>query len=177
MYKQPVILFGIVTPLVIAAMIIGASTVIRGKVVSSYEKKANQYKTYQASKLMALENETLISRQRKVYQQWLEILEQEPFALLTTNLRVIGESLPPKEFQLTSSERINNNTGFGNATSQKSSNLNFNIRGTYRTVQKALLELETSMPNLQLQDLRVGPNGGSDTSLLNFQVTYTAWEK
>jgi hypothetical protein len=92
-------------------------------------------------------------------------------------MKIIGEKLPPKEFQLTASERINNKSGFGNVSAQKSSSVKFNLRGTYRTVQKALLELEARMPNLQLQDLRIEPNSGSGSSLLNFQVTYVAWEK
>ena len=43
-------------------------------------------------------------------------------------------------------------------------------------MQKAFIELETRMPQLQLQDLKIDPSSSS-TSTLNFQVTYTAWEK
>jgi hypothetical protein len=43
-------------------------------------------------------------------------------------------------------------------------------------MQKAFLELETWMPQLQLEDLKIDPSS-SLTSLLNFQVSYTAWEK
>ena len=42
-------------------------------------------------------------------------------------------------------------------------------------MQRAFLELETRMPRLQLQDLKIDPSA-SQSSLLNFQVTYTAWE-
>jgi hypothetical protein len=36
------------------------------------------------------------------------------------------------------------------------------------------MELETRMPQLQLQEIKIDPSPQS--SLLNFQVTYTAWE-
>ena len=49
------------------------------------------------------------------------------------------------------------------------------FRGTFRTMQRAFLELETRMPQLQLQELRIDPSS-SQSSLLNFQVIYTAWE-
>ena len=106
---------------------------------------------------------------------WQELVGQETFSLVTTNLRAIAEDLPPKEFQQTAFERLGQSNGFGTVTAQKSSGLKFNFRGTFRSVQKAFLELETQMPNLQLQELRIDPNSNG-ASLLNFQVIYTAWE-
>ncbi|MES2983407.1 MAG: hypothetical protein V4727_13935 [Verrucomicrobiota bacterium] len=177
MYKQPIIVFGIVIPLIISGVIFGISSVVREKFVTSYDEKASQYKGHQISKKLALETETQVLRQREAFQEWSQILEQDPFSLLRANLRTVGEKLPPKEFQPPLPERLNNKLGFGMASAQDSIALRFNLRGTYRTVQKALLELETRMPNLQLQDLRMDPNSNSDASLLSVQVTYTAWEK
>lgn len=177
MYKQPIIIFGILIPLVIAGAMFGIGSAVRGKFVTSYEEKARQYKGHQANKMFARETETQIIRQRATFEQWSKILEQDSFALLRTNLRTIGDKLPPKEFQQPLPERLNNKLGFGTASAQNSTAVRFNLRGTYRTIQKALLELETRMPNLQLQDLRMDPNTSSDTSLLSVQVTYTAWEK
>ena len=73
-------------------------------------------------------------------------------------------------------ERLGQSGGFGSVSAQKSSGLKFNFRGTFRTVQRAFLELETRMPNLQLQELKMEPSGTGESQLLNFQVTYTAWE-
>ena len=52
------------------------------------------------------------------------------------------------------------------------------FRGTFRTMQRAFLELESRMPQLQLQELRIdpSPNQQNQAPLLNFQVNYTAWE-
>lgn len=177
MYRQSIIIFGIVIPLVIAAIIFGVSSMLRGKVTSSLETKTHHYKGYESSKMSNLEAEAQIGRQREIFEKWSELLKQETFSLVTTNLREIGEKLPSKEFQQTAFERMNNSSGFGSVTAQKSSGVKFNLRGTYRTVQKALLELETRMPNLQLQELRIDPNSTAETSLLNFQLIYTAWEK
>jgi len=120
--------------------------------------------------------ETELSRQREDLERWNQLLEQETFSHVTTNLRKIGAELPPKEFQQTAFERLGKATGFGNVSAQKSSGLKFNFRGTFRTMQRAFLELETRMPNLQLQELKIDPNSTGDAQLLNFQVTYTAWE-
>lgn len=176
MYKQTIILFGIVVPVIIAGIVIGACAFIKSKIVGSYDNKARYYSGYEASRRGALEIEAQLSRQRENSERWQELLKQETFSLVTTNLRAIAENLPPKEFQQTAFERLNQSAGFGTVSAQKSTGLKFDFRGTYRTVQQAFLELETRMPNLQLQELRIDPNTTSGSALLNFQVTYTAWE-
>lgn len=177
MYKQPIIFFGIVIPMILAAAIVGGVVIVRGNVVDSYETKASNFKNYQLIKMSVFQTEAQIAKQRDISQKWNSIMEQESFSLLGTNLREIEERLPSKEFETTGTERLNNKAGFGTATAEKSVGIKFNLRGTYRTVQKALLELETKMPNLQLQDLRIDTNITSELSLLNFQMNYTAWEK
>ena len=176
MYKQPIIIFGIIVPLLVCGIIVGACAFVRGKINTSFDNKVMHYSGYESSRIGALGIEAQISRQRDDYERWNEQLTQETFSLVTTNLRVIGETLPPKEFQQTAFERLSQSGGFGNVTAQKSSGLKFNFRGTFRTVQQAFLELETRMPNLQLQELRIDPNTTSESQLLNFQVVYTAWE-
>jgi hypothetical protein len=176
MYKQSIIFFGIVIPVFVAVAVIGACAFARGKITRSFDEKSHHYSGHESNRLGALAIETQISRQRADYERWNALLRQETFSLVTTNLRAIGETLPPKEFQQTAFERLGQSGGIGSVSAQKSSNLKFSFRGTYRTVQKAFLELETLMPNLQLQELRIDPNTSTESSLLNFQVIYTAWE-
>ena len=177
MYKQSIILFGIVIPVLIAAVVIGACAFVRGKITGSFENKVQFYSGYEKSRMGSLGIEAQLSRQRADFDRWNQLTQQETFSLVTTNIRAIGEQLPPKEFQQTAFERLGQSGGFGSVSAQKSAGLKFNFRGTYRTVQKAFLELETRMPNLQLQELKIDPNQTGESSLLNFQVTYTAWEK
>jgi len=176
MYKQSIILFGIVVPLLIAAVILGACSFVRGKFTGSVEEKALHFSGHERNRMAVLESESRLSRQRADYKRWKELTSEDTFSLVTTNLREIGEALPPKEFQQTAFERLEKSSGLGSISGQKSSGLKFNFRGTFRSVQKALLELETRMPNLQLLDLKIDPNQAADFPLLNFQVTYTAWE-
>jgi hypothetical protein len=176
MYKQPIIIFGLVIPCLIAAMLIGACAYVRGKVTASLDEKVQYYSGYETNRMGALQIETELGQRRADLERWNELTSRETFSLVTTNLRAIGENLPPKEFQTTAFERLSQSGGFGSVTAQKSSGLKFNFRGTFRTVQKAFLELETRMPNLQLQELKLDPSTSAESSLLNFQVVYTAWE-
>lgn len=175
LYRQTIILFGLVLPIVVAALLAGGGFFLKSKMVESYNNKLTHYKSSEQSRLAALEIESKVIKQRQYVDQWNTQLSQETASQVTTHLREISEQLPSKEIQQTSFDRSNGKTGFGSITSQNSSELRLAFRGTYRTVQKAFLELETRMPQLQLQELRIDPSSGQ-SNLLNFQVTYTAWE-
>lgn len=175
LYRQPIILFGIVIPIVAAAAVVGLGVMAKSRMEASYANKETTYRAYQASKLAGLEIETQVSRQQQHVKRWIDQLDEEPASTVTTHLREIAEHLPKKEFQQTAFDPSNSKGGFGTGTSQKSSQLRIAFRGSFRTMQRAFLELETRMPQLQLQDLKIDPSSGQ-SALLNFQVTYTAWE-
>ncbi len=177
MYKQPIIVFGIVIPLVIAGAIFGVGSVVKGKFTTTYDTKVVQFKDFKRNKIFAKETETQVTKQREVFDQWTTILEQDAFSLVASNLRSITEKMPPKEIQQPFPERLDNKLGFGLASAQDSTSVRFNLKGSYRTIQKALIQLETRMPNLQLQDMRMEPTNTPEGSVLNVQVSYTAWEK
>ena len=175
LYRQPIILFGIVVPLLIAAVVVGVGSMLKSKMEVSFENKQKTFKTNEQSRLAAMEIEGQIIRQRPHLERWNEQLSQETASTVASNLREISTRLPAKEFQQTAFERPSSSGGFGSASAQKSSQLRIAFRGTFRTMQRAFLELETRMPQLQLQDIKIDPNS-NQSSLLNFQVTYTAWE-
>jgi hypothetical protein len=176
-YRQAIILFGIVVPIVIAAAVVGVCFAMKSKMAASFDNKQRNYKSYEQSRLAALEIESQVTRQRQHLERWNEQLSKETASTVATNLREICESLPGKEIQQTAFERPGNSGGFGSVSAQNSSQIRIAFRGTFRTLQRAFLALETRMPQLQLQELRMDPSTSQTASLLNFQVTYTAWEK
>ena len=175
LYRQTIILFGLVVPVIIAAAVGGAGFMLKSKMADSFDNKLITYKAYEESRLAGVEIESQIARQLPHLARWHEQLSQETASTAATHLRKISEHLPSKEIQQTSFERPSGTGGFGSVAAQKSSQLRIAFRGTFRTMQRAFLELETCMPQLQLQELRIDPTS-NQSSLLNFQVTYTAWE-
>ena len=176
MYKNSIIIFGIALPLLIIMIVVGIFAFVRAKVDTSYENKSAHYSGYKMNRLGAMKVEEELGHERKELERWQKLLKQETFSLVTTNLRTIAEEMPAKEFQQTAFERLPNAGGLAPISPQKSSGLKFNFRGTYRTMQQVFLRLETMMPNLQLYELSMAPNTSQDSNLLNFQVTYSAWE-
>ena len=176
LYRQSIIVFGIVLPVVLAAVVIGGGFMVKSSMLESFENKRKTYTTSEQGRRSGLEIEAKVKLQRDHLNRWNEQLSQETASSAATILRKIYEHLPGKEIQQTGFERPTSATsGFGMAAAQKSSQLRITFRGTYRTVQRMFLELETRMPQLQLMELQITPNT-SQSSLLNFQVTYTAWE-
>jgi hypothetical protein len=175
LYRQTIILFGLVLPVLLAAAIGGAGYMLQSRTAESFHNKENTFKTYEQARIACIEVETQVTRQREHLSRWNKQLALETASTVASHLRKISDHLSSKEIQQTSFERLNNTSGFGSASAQKSSQLRIAFRGTYRTLQRAFLELETRMPQLQLQELRINPVSPL-SSLLNLQVTYTAWE-
>jgi hypothetical protein len=176
LYRQTIALFGIVLPIIAVALVLGVCFLLKSKMVASFENKQKNYKAYEMGRLAGLEIEAQVTRQHQHIERWNSQLSGETASLVTTNLREILSHLPTKEVQQTAFEPSSGKSGFGTISAQKSSQIRIAFRGTFRTMQRAFLELETRMPQLQLQELRIDPST-SQSSLLNFQVNYTAWEQ
>lgn len=175
LYRQTIILFGAVLPIVCAAAVVGIGSIVKGRMAASFEVKQTTYKAYEQSRLAGLNIEAQVNRQREHLVRWNNHLSKETASTVATNLREITEGLPGKEIQQTAFERLNGKAGFGVGSAQNSSQIRIAFRGTYRTLQRAFLDLETRMPQLQLQEFKMDPIA-TNSSLMNFQVGYTAWE-
>lgn len=174
MYKQPILLFGIVLPLLGMIAAIGGVYFLKSYMTDSFAVKNQQYRIYTQSRDAAFAIEGRISRQRPHLGRWKEELSTETTSAFRTHLKEIIDQLPSKEFQETGFEPLAGMGGFGGASAQKSSQIRLGFRGTFRAAERALLNLETRMPQLQAQELKIEPS--TQSTLLNFQVTYTAWE-
>ena len=158
LYRQTITLFGIIVPVIIAVAIVGGCYLLKSKMTASFNNKQTNFKSYELSRMSGLEIEAQVTRQRKHLERWNKSFSQETASAVTINLREIFAQLPSKEIQQTSFERTNAAGGFGSVSAQKSSQIRIALRGTFRTLQRALLELETRMPQLQLLELRMDPS-------------------
>ncbi len=175
LYRQPIIIFGAVLPILIAAVFVGIGSMVKSKMTASYDNKVATHKTFQQTNREVRAIESQVIDQRPHLEHWQQLLSEETSSAVTSHLREISEKLPSKEIQQTAFERPPGSGGFGAVSAQKSSQIRIAFRGTYRTLQSAFLALETRMPQLQLQEIKIDPINTSP-SLMNLQVTYTAWE-
>jgi hypothetical protein len=175
-YRQSIAIFGFALPALVCALFVGGGIILKGKAAASFEEKQSLFKASEASRLGSQGIEKDISKKREHVERWTAQLERETANSITSYLKEIADRLPAKEFQQTAVEYPSGEGAMGTASAQKSSQVRLAFRGTYRSVQKAFLELETLMPQLQLQELKIDTSQSS-TSTMNFAVTYTSWEK
>lgn len=174
-YQQSIAIFGFAIPVLIGGAVIGGAAYVKARVSRSFENKLTHYKSYEQNKQAALSLESEISRKREHIDRWEQLLGDETASTVTSNLREIEEGLPSKEFQKTAQEHPASKAGIASASAQKAAQVKLAFRATYRSMQQAFLELESRMPQLQMQELRIDPSTSSGS--LNFHVTYTAWEQ
>ncbi|NJM39206.1 MAG: hypothetical protein HC845_15890 [Akkermansiaceae bacterium] len=188
LYRQSIILFGFVIPLLLIAAIVGGAFYFYSSVEATHKSKVAAFNSSETKRKTADNLEKQSTQERVKLQQWTSengVVKSEALLALRSNLKDIEKNLPPAEFKVANFEQLANKAGFGAASAQNSSQLSLTLRGTFRAVQLALLDLETKMPQLQLQDLKITPPASttagsgqtSQTGSLNFQATYTAWEK
>lgn len=175
-YRQSIILFGMIIPVIAASVIIGICYFFKAKMTASYEFKQANFKSHEQGRLASIQIEGEVTNERKHFDRWNEQLSQETASTVATNLKEIIDSLPGKEIQQTAFERPAGAGGMGMVSAQNSSQIRIAFRGTFRSLQRAFLELETRMPHLQLEELRMDPSSNQSSSL-NVQVTFSAWEK
>ncbi len=174
-YRQAIVLFGIVVPFVICAIAIGGCLMAIGNFQDKLKSKTANFKTNQTLQKTIKELELQVREERPHLERWTSELSKETASSVSTTLRSIMNDLPTKEIQQTSFERPSSAGGFGSASAQKSSLIKVSFRGTYRTIQRALLQLESLMPQLHIVDMKIDPVSGQN-SLINIQITYTVWE-
>ena len=176
MYKNPIITFGLILPLIGAALVVVACAKVKDRINARFEERQRNYQVYDQNRKIAQGIEAQIGKQRPHLSRWTEDLGRETASAASENLRLIGEKLPAREFQQTGFDRESQPGGFGAVAAQRASRIRVSFRGSFRTVQRAFAELETRMPRLQLEELSIQPIV-SPVPQLNFQATYTSWEQ
>ena len=115
-----------------------------------------------------------MNRQDPHMKRWMALFEKPTAATVNAFLAEVQKKFGGQEFQQTAFRRTASAGGIGGASAQPSIQIQLAFRGTYRALQNAFVELETSMPQLQLDSLKLAPN--SNRKVLNADLVYTAWQ-
>jgi len=174
-YRQSILLFGLIIPLLLAGLVVGGAFYARQNVAESFVAKEKQFRLYDLNKRSTEALDKDLGPKRDHVIRWKSLLAEETKSQVNNHIRKIQDSPLGKEFQQTSTESLNTPGGFASVSAQKSSQIRLGFRGTYRALQRAFLELETRMPQLQLQEIKIDANS-TQASMNNVDVTYTAWE-
>lgn len=172
-YKQSVLLLGGVLPLVLVVALLGVVFHYRGKLEETYKQRKNNYAKVLQKEEERKALEEKVNSQRPHLERWDSLLNTPSSTYANELIGAAQKRYKGKEFALTSFRQSGNGGSIGVASKQDSVKLDLAFRGTFSALQNTFLELETKMPQLQLDELSLAPNG----NVLNAKVIYSAWEK
>jgi len=172
-YKQAVVVFGILLPFVCLAVL---TFVVYWKAESihlAYELKVNdQRRDSVAAKQNAL-LEKKVASQRVELKSWNTLLSKEDRRTFLEHWKTVRKKFKANEFVGERPVWSNASKGLGKEVSQPSSSVTMNFDASYRAMQSAFLEVETELPQMQLDSLEMSPN--QDGKTIHFKTVYTVW--
>ncbi|NNC88137.1 MAG: hypothetical protein HKN82_06715 [Akkermansiaceae bacterium] len=173
-YKEPVIVFGGVAPLVAVVVAFVVLFNYKGKLETEHRMKQRSYEEVQKVVRERQRLEAKVDEQAPYLNSWMSLFEKPTATSVNGFLGAVQKKFGGEEFQQTAFRRSSSSSGIGSASAQPSIQIQLAFRGTYSALQNAFVELETSMPQLQLDSIKITPN--ANRKVLNADLVYTAWQ-
>ena len=174
-YKQCIFGIGVAAPLLVVLVLLGVVFHYRGKLEKTYKSRKVEYAKFQQYEQQREELEKKVSEQDPHMVRWMTIMDEPSSSAVNEFIGEAQKKYEGQEFQLTSFRRATASGGIGAASGQSSVQLDLAFRGTFSALQHTFIELETKMPQLQLDRMKLIPQSGGN--VLEAKLLYTAWEK
>ena len=174
-YKDSVIVFGLVAPVLLVSLALGLGIHFRGKLEKTYEARKEHYRTYKMVETERKALERKVQNQSPHMSRWMMLFDKPAATKVNTFFRQFEKEFDSTQFQCTAFHPKTTPGAIGGVSDQASAQLHFSFRGTFRALQTAVLELETRMPQLQLDSIKL--SSGDNRNVLNATVVYTAWQR
>lgn len=174
-YKEPILAFSIGLPLLLAAILIGASVFAMSNINKKFKVKQAKYtKAQQAQQVIGV-LEQKVAKNEAQLGKWQQIVDTETRGSFLEHWRTTEKQFSRLEFSSSPHSWINQPQGLGRNINQPSSQVDLQFSATYKSMQKALLDIETKLPHIQLDSFSM--TTGQSNSKLNFATKYTVWTK
>lgn len=175
-FRAGILVFGLVLPLLGILAVIGILVSKNSSVGKEYTEKETQYRRNQQVKMAAMAIQTKLHHYDGKSEQWRNLVAKSDVTALNETLKKVSSSFAdPRTFNKTEFKFDNNDRGIGAASEQPSFSFDLTLNGTYRSIQTGLLALESEMPNLSLNSLKLAPR--ENDQLLEAQLSYSAWSR
>ena len=173
-YKKSVAVFGLAMPLLFLAFLIAAVLVAKGRVSDMYQvrERTHQQGVTMKRQLALLENKVRSKKER--LQAWQTMLSQQSRSSFTQDWKDAGRSFKRNEFQSDLPAWKSKSSGLGGKLQQPASQVTMTFDASFRAMQTVLMEMETKLPQMQMDSMSMNPN--PDGRTMNFKTTFTVWK-
>jgi len=180
MYRQAIVVFGMVIPGVLLVAALVAIWVMIGKFEANLSAKEETLKKGKQMQTQEMNLKSKLAPRRGQMEYWNEHLEADTAQSLNENRDKIMARYDGNQLRLLSSRSSSSRGGFGDGLEARANLFDLTFEGGYGPMQKTLAELEALMPQLVLERLKITPGthtGQGYQRSLKFEVTYMAWSK
>jgi len=174
-YRQPILIFGIVIPMVVIVAIGIVIFKVHSGIKSAAAEKQDLYTQIRNLEMEQRQLDTQVAGYRNIVDAWKDVLASDANQTLGARIPQLLNQFPDDHLFRISSQETRSAGGLGTATQQPAARNTFTFIGAWTPMQQFLLQLETSLPQLQLESINISTEPGSQ--LLNYTLQYTAWNK
>jgi hypothetical protein len=172
-YKKSVAVFGMGIPLLLMVVIGGVALYMSSSVGADYEKKKKTYDTAQKTLRETMELQGKVKRNAEQLKAWDQLMATETRGSFLEHWKTAEKKFSGKELTKSSHNWTNYSQGIGLGASQSASQVNMSFTATFRAMQLALMEMESQLPNMQLDSIKM--TADSSGKAINFNTTFTVW--
>ena len=172
-YQKAVGLFGLAIPLFFLVLLISAVLVGKGRVDDTYRLRQQAFDQDLNTRRQIAQLENKMHSEKERLNAWQKMLAAENRSSFTDHWKRASRSFKGKEFQSSLPVWKSQSAGLGKGVKQPASQVTMSFDATFRAMQIALMEMETSLPQMQLDSMSMNPNKEGRT--MNFQTTFTLW--
>lgn len=172
-YKHSVAVFGLTLPLLAVAVVAGACLYGVSSIDQKFKKKHIVYNKAQIEEQKTTELQGRVAQNGNHLKDWQKVLSSETRGSFVEHWKVAEKKFTGKEFTRAPHNWVNYSEGLGKGIDQPASQVEMNFSATYRAMQLALMEIESKLPQLQLDSLTMTPDNSGEK--LNFKTKFTVW--
>lgn len=172
-YKKAVTVFGIAIPCVIMALVAGVALYMSSSTSTEYKIKKKAFDKAQVALKQTMELQGQVQETGEYLKEWDHMLATETRGTFVEHWKNAEKNFSGKELTKTNHNWVNFSEGLGKGLTQPASQLNMSFSASYRAMQLALLEIETKLPQMQLDSMTMTPAANGET--INFKTTHTIW--
>ncbi len=175
LYKTSIIIFGLVVPVVLSLIVIAVCYGYKSSTEKKYKKNKSDYLAEVQSQKVIDRLQKDLSGKKDQLEAWESLVAEESIVQLGNEFRKLQAKYPSDVLRRNSANKGSQSSGMGKTTTQNSNSWIFDYNGTFTVMQKALFELESEMPQMQLDKMTI--RKATNDNLLQFNLNYTSWEK
>jgi len=174
-YKKSITLFGFVIPILLVVVFSIICIVVSGNIKSKAVVRETAFAQHNTLQTQVTKLQAGMREKRIANKQWEKVLSSDIRPALQLNLKSILDKYTSRQVAQTGFFRPATLGRLAMGAQQQSSSVTLKFRGTYLPMEKALIELESRLPQMQVNSFNITRERTSDELL--FDLSYTIWEK